>query len=133
MLIAIVCCHSTSSASLVRTPCLPPCTPISVLTYSLVKICDVLSQYICALCLSVLPCLPIVAKGLVWILIMGDLGMVPDHIYIIHACGTCPFCLHCVTLVVLIPNWCKISRCHACACDLLVRVHDLCTQATKSS
>ena len=50
-----------------------------------------------------------------------------------YACGTCPFCLHCVIPVVLTPNRCEIPRCHGCACDLLVCVRELCTQATKSS
>ena len=35
--------------------------------------------------------------------------------------------------VVLTPNRCEIPRCHGCACDLLMRVRDLCAQATKSS
>ena len=45
---------------------------------------------------------------------------------------TLQFCLRCVTPVVLTPNRCEIPRCHGCACDLLVRVRDLCAQATKS-
>ena len=49
------------------------------------------------------------------------------------ACGTCPFCLHCVTPMVLTPLRCEIPRCHGCACYLLVCVRDLCAQATKSS
>ena len=49
------------------------------------------------------------------------------------ACATCPFCLHCVTPAILTPNRCEMPRCHGCACDLLMCVRDLCTQATKSS
>ena len=41
---------------------------------------------------------------------------------LVFACGTCPFCLHCVTPVVLTPLRCKIPHCHGCACDLLVRM-----------
>ena len=48
-------------------------------------------------------------------------------------CGTCTFCLHCVTPVVLTSHRCEFPRCHGCAYDLLVRVRDLCAQATKSS
>ena len=46
--------------------------------------------------------------------------------------GHVRFVYICVTPVVLTPNRCEILRCHGCACDLLVRVRDLCTQATKS-
>ena len=46
--------------------------------------------------------------------------------------GHVRFVYICVTPVVLTPNRCEIPRCHGCACDLLVRVRDLCAQATKS-
>ena len=49
----------------------------------------------------------------------------------ISACGACPFCLHCVTPVILTPNRCEIPCSHGCTCDLLVSVRDLCAQATK--
>ena len=46
--------------------------------------------------------------------------------------GHVRFVYICVTPVVLTPNRCEIPRCHGCACDLLVRVRDLCVQATNS-
>ena len=51
----------------------------------------------------------------------------------IFACGTCQFCLHCVTPAILTPNRCKVPRCHRCVCDLLLCVCDLCAQAIKYS
>ena len=41
------------------------------------------------------------------------------------ACGTCQFCIHCVTPKVLTPEKCEIPCCHGCTCDLLMRVRDL--------
>ena len=46
--------------------------------------------------------------------------------------GHVRFVYICVTPVVLTPNRCEIPRCHGCACDLFVRICDLCAQATKS-
>ena len=55
---------------------------------------------------------------------------------LMYMCGTHVghvwFVYICVIPVVLTPNRCDIPRCHGCACDLLMRVRDLCAQATKS-
>ena len=55
-----------------------------------------------------------------------------DYPYISAHVGHVRFVYICVTPVVLTPNRCEIPRCHGCACDLLVRVRDLCAQATIS-
>ena len=59
------------------------------------------------------------------------------HIHV--PCSLCVCVCVCVCLillmngVVLTPIRCEMPCCHGCACDLLTRVCDLCSQATKLS